>query len=241
MIVLGANSDISKAFVELILQKEEIKQVYLFSSNTAQTEIFKKHLNVKYNATIEVLELDLTQRKAIDFSALEYELVFCASGYLGKDGEDVLEAQDEADIDRIFKINYSELALVLTSIAKDLIKKGKGTIIALSSVAGERGRKSNFMYGSAKAGLSAYLSGLRNYLFSHKIHVMTVKPGFMKTKMTKDLDLPKPLTIDPQKAARLIYKGFRKKKNTIYISSIWRLIMFVIRNIPEFIFKKMSL
>lgn len=239
MIVLGANSDISKAFVELILQKEKIPHVYLFSSNTAQTEIFKKHLNVKYDVTIEVLELDLTNRKTIDFSALDYKLVFCASGYLGKDGEDRLE--DEADNDRILKINYSELALVLTSIAKDLIKKGSGTIIALSSVAGERGRKSNFMYGSAKAGLTAYLSGLRNYLFSHKIHVMTVKPGFMKTKMTRDLDLPKALTIDPQKAAKLIYKGFRKKKNTIYISPIWRLIMFVIRNIPEFIFKKMSL
>lgn len=239
MIVLGANSDISKAFVELILQKEEIPRVYLFSSNTAQTELFKKHLNVKYKTTIEVLELDLTNRKAIDFSALDYDLVFCASGYLGKDGQDVLE--DENDIDRILKINYSELALVLTSIAKDLIKKGSGTIIALSSVAGERGRKSNFMYGSAKAGLTAYLSGLRNYLFSHKIHVMTVKPGFMKTKMTRDLDLPKALTIDPTKAAQLIYKGFRKKKNTIYISPIWRLIMFVIRNIPEFIFKKMSL
>ena len=239
MIVLGANSDISKAFVELILQKEEKQHVYLFSSNTAQTEIFKKHLNVKYEATIEVLELDLMKRNPIDFSALDYDLVFCASGYLGNDGEHVLD--DEADIDRILTINYSELVPVLNSIAKDLLKKGKGTMITLSSVAGERGRKSNFMYGSAKAGLSAYLSGLRNYLYSKNIHVLTVKPGFMKTKMTKDLDLPKALTIDPQKAARLIYKGFKKKKNTIYIAPIWRLIMFVIRNIPEFIFKKMSL
>ncbi|MCZ6593850.1 MAG: 3-oxoacyl-ACP reductase, partial [Bacteroidetes bacterium] len=68
-----------------------------------------------------------------------------------------------------------------------------------------------------------------------------VKPGFMKTKMTRDMDLPNALTISPQKAAGLIYKGYKKKKNTIYIAPIWRLIMFVIRNIPEFIFKKMSL
>lgn len=239
MIVLGANSDVSREFVELILQKEEIKKVYLFSSDTEQTEIFKKHLTVKYSANVEVISLDLMNKKDIDFSILDYNLVFCASGYLGMAGEEIIE--DEADNDRILKINYSELVLVLNTIAKDMVKKGKGTLIVLSSVAGERGRKSNFMYGSAKAGLTTYLSGLRNYLFSHKIRVLTVKPGFMKTKMTRDMDLPKALTISPQKAARLIYKGFKKKKNTIYIAPIWRLIMLVIRNIPEFIFKKMSL
>jgi short-subunit dehydrogenase len=163
----------------------------------------------------------------------------CASGYLGKDGDDVLERHE--DNDRILKINYSQLVLVLNAISKELVKKEKGTLIVLSSVAGERGRKSNFMYGSAKAGLTAYLSGLRNFLFSHKIHVLTVKPGFMKTKMTENLDLPGPLTISPEKAAGLIYKGYKRKKNTIYIGPIWRLIMFIIRNIPEFIFKKMSL
>ena len=239
MIVLGANSDVSREFVELILQREEIKTVYLFSSNTEQTKIFKKHLTVKYSVNVEVIELDLMNRKNIEFTSLDYDLVFCASGYLGKERENIIV--DEEDNDRILKINYSELVLVLNALAEDLVKKGRGTLIVLSSVAGERGRKSNFMYGSAKAGLTSYLSGLRNYLFSHHIRVLTVKPGFMKTKMTRDLDLPKALTISPQKAARLIYKGFKKKKNTIYIAPIWRLIMFVIRNIPEFIFKKMSL
>lgn len=239
MIVLGANSDVSREFVELILQKEEVKNVYLFSSNTEQTEIFKKHLDVKYSANVVVIALDLMNKKDIDFAALDYDMVFCASGYLGKAGEEIIG--DAVDNDRILKINYSELVPVLNTIAKDLVKKGSGTLIVLSSVAGERGRKSNFMYGSAKAGLTAYLSGLRNYLFSHNINVLTVKPGFMKTKMTRDMDLPKALTISPQKAAGLIYKGYKKKKNTIYIAPIWRLIMFVIRNIPEFIFKKMSL
>ena len=239
MIVLGSNSDVSRAFVELILQKEQLENLYLFSSNTEQTEVFKKHLLVKYNTNIEVIDLDLMNFSSFDFSTLNFETVFCASGYLGKEGEDILERQD--DNDRILKINYSSLVLVLNAISKSLIEKGKGTLIVLSSVAGERGRKSNFMYGSAKAGLTAYLSGLRNFLFSHKIHVLTVKPGFMKTKMTENLDLPKPLTISPEKAASLIYKGYKKKKNTIYIGPIWRLIMFIIRNIPEFIFKKMSL
>ena len=239
MIVLGANSDVSQEFVELVLQKEEIKNVYLFSSNTEQTEIFKKHLDVKYGANVEVMALDLMNKKDINFSSLDYDLVFCASGYLGKAGEEIIA--DEANIERILKINYSELVPVLNTIAKDMVEKGDGTLIVLSSVAGERGRKSNFMYGSAKAGLTAYLSGLRNYLFTHNVRVLTVKPGFMKTKMTRDMDLPKALTISPEKAASLIYRGYKRKRNTIYIAPIWRLIMFVIRNIPEFIFKKMSL
>jgi len=239
MIVLGSNSDVSRAFVELMLQKEKLENLYLFSSNTPQTEIFKKHLLVKYSANIEVIDMDLMNFSSYDFSTLNCDTVFCASGYLGKDGDDVLDRHE--DNDRILKINYSQLVLVLNAISKELVKKGKGALIVLSSVAGERGRKSNFMYGSAKAGLTAYLSGLRNYLFTHKIHVLTVKPGFMKTKMTENLDLPGPLTISPQKAASLIYKGYKKKRNTIYIAPIWRLIMLVIRNIPEFIFKKMSL
>ena len=239
MIVLGSNSDVSRAFVELMLQKEKLENLYLFSSNTPQTEIFKKHLIVKYSANIEVIDMDLMNFSSYDFSTLNYDTVFCASGYLGEEGQDILGR--EIDNDRILKINYSSLVLVLNAISKSLIEKGKGTMIVLSSVAGERGRKSNFMYGSAKAGLTAYLSGLRNYLFTHKIHVLTVKPGFMKTKMTENLDLPGPLTISPQKAASLIYKGYKKKRNTIYIAPIWRLIMLVIRNIPEFIFKKMSL
>jgi hypothetical protein len=101
MIVLGANSEVSREFVELILQKEEIRNVYLFSSNTEQTEIFKKHLTVKYNTYVEVIELDLMNRKEIDFSVFDYHLVFCASGYLGKEKENIIA--DDEDNDRILK------------------------------------------------------------------------------------------------------------------------------------------
>ena len=103
MIILGANSNVSREFVELILQKEEIKNVYLFSSNIEQTEIFKKHLTVKYNTNVEVMSFDLMNKKEIDFSRLDYNLVFCASGYLGKEGKNIIE--NEEDNDRILKIN----------------------------------------------------------------------------------------------------------------------------------------
>lgn len=114
--------------------------------------------------------------------------------------------------------------------------KRNGTIIGLSSVAGERGRQSNFIYGSAKAGFTAYLAGLRNYLFHKNVHVMTVIPGFMNTQMTENLQTPKPLTAEPEQAANIIYKAYKKKANVVYVTFVWWGIMMVIRNIPEFIF-----
>jgi len=116
-----------------------------------------------------------------------------------------------------------------------------GTMIVLSSVAGDRGRQSNFIYGSAKAGLTAYLSGLRNYLYAKKVHVITVKPGFMETKMTEGLPLNPKLTATPKEAANGIYSAYKNGRNVVYILPIWGFIMLIIRNIPEFIFKKLNL
>ena len=239
MIILGANSEIAREFTELMLQKQSFVTVYLLSSNAEQLVAFKKHLEVKYKTEVKIIPFDLMGQIKLDFSAMEYNLVFSAAGYLG-DTEAGVIAKTE-DMSRIMAINYSGLVHFLNAVANDLLEKENGTIICLSSVAGERGRQSNFIYGSAKAGITAYLSGLRNFLYKKNIHVMTVKPGFMDTKMTRGMDLPGPLTINPKKAAHLIYSGYKKKKNTIYISGIWRLIMFVIRNIPEIIFKKLSL
>src|SRR5690606_12784913 len=116
-----------------------------------------------------------------------------------------------------------------------------GTIVGISSVAGERGRQSNYLYGSAKAGFTAYLSGLRNALFSDNVHVVTVLPGFVYTKMTENLNLPKLLTAQPSEVADAIYAAVQKKKNTIYVRWFWKWIMLIIKCIPEFIFKKLKL
>ncbi|MGZ5193389.1 MAG: SDR family NAD(P)-dependent oxidoreductase, partial [Kaistella sp.] len=96
-------------------------------------------------------------------------------------------------------------------------------------------------YGSAKAGLTAYLSGLRNYMFSRKVHVLTVKPGFMDTKMTDGLPLNPKLTASSTEAAEGIYKAYKNKRNTVYVLPVWRIIMLIIKNIPEFVFKKLKL
>jgi short-subunit dehydrogenase len=241
MIVLGSTSEVAQAFVEKALQEgEKYERIYLFTSNKEATERFAKHIDVKFLQQSEIIELDLTKEiNYFDFDHVNSNVLFCATGYLGESTEDSL--YDNKNTERIIDINYSKLVPIMNYFAQKFESKRSGTIIGLSSVAGDRGRQSNFIYGSAKAAFTAYLSGLRNYLFEKKVHVLTVKPGFMATKMTEGLPLNPKLTATPKQAAECIYKAFKKQKNITYVLPIWGVIMLIIRNIPEFIFKKLKL
>ncbi len=241
MVVLGSNSDVAKAFVEKMLKEgEKFEVVHLCSSNPEQTERFAKHIEVKYEQKCKVIELDVMQGFSPSiFDNVEAQTLFCATGYLGKNSEEGL--YDTVNTERIIDINYAKLIPVLQFFAEKFEKQKLGTMIVLSSVAGERGRQSNFMYGSAKAGLTAYLEGLRNYMYPRNVKVLTVIPGFMDTKMTADIETPKPLTASPEQAAKIIYKAYKRNKNIVYVGPIWRLIMLIIRNIPEFIFKRLKM
>ena len=112
--------------------------------------------------------------------------------------------------------------------------------MGVSSVAGDRGRASNYVYGSAKAGFTAFLSGLRNRTARKGVHVVTVKPGYVRTKMTEGMALPKALTVNPEIVGEAIYKAVEKRRDVIYVGSIWRLVMMIFRTIPESLFKKLS-
>ena len=166
------------------------------------------------------------------------DITICVFGYLG-DQEKAMEEWNESQ--RIIDTNYSGAVSILNVIAGIYAKRGSGIIAGISSVAGDRGRQSNYIYGSAKAGFTAYLSGLRNKMLRHGVHVLTIKPGFIATKMTAGLKLPKALTASPDQVAKRIYNGVRSRQNVIYVLPIWFLIMFVIRHIPEFIFKRLKL
>ena len=241
MIVLGANSEISQAFVERCLLKgEKYPVIFLFSSEVATAERFAGHIQVKYGQNSVVIACDITEEYDWDrFKEIDTDLLFCAVGYLGKSTNEAL--YDMNHTEKIVNINYSRLIPIINYFAQKMEQKGHGTIIGLSSVAGERGRQSNFIYGSAKAAFTAYLSGLRNYLYGRKVHVMTVKPGFMDTKMTAHLKLNPWLTATPEQAAKSIYKAYKRKKNVVYVLPVWKWLMSVIRNIPENIFKRMNM
>ena len=166
------------------------------------------------------------------------DVVVSVFGYLG---DHEMALKDFREAHTIIDANFTGHVSLLGRIANQMEAKKEGTIIGVSSVAGERGRQSNYLYGAAKAGFTAYLSGLRNRLTPVNVHVASIIPGFIQTKMLNGLETPKPLTAQPSQVANAIWNVYKKKKNVVYSLPIWRLIMLIIRNIPEFIFKKLKL
>jgi short-subunit dehydrogenase len=141
---------------------------------------------------------------------------------------------------RTIDVNYTGAVSILELFAAHFEHRKKGFICAVSSVAGDRGRQSNYLYGSAKAGLTAYLQGLRNRLYKSGVAVTTVKPGFVDTKMT--FGKPNLMLVAPaQKAAKDIVKAALKGKDVVYTPWFWRYIMLIIQHVPETIFKRMKL
>ncbi len=130
---------------------------------------------------------------------------------------------------------------ILTLLANELEHRRSGTIAVISSVAGDRGRQSNYVYGSAKGMLSLYLQGLRNRLSKSGIGVLDVKPGFIDTPMTAHIKNKGLLWASPDSIGKIIVSAIDKKKDTVYAPWFWSIIMLVIRNIPEKIFKRLSL
>lgn len=137
-------------------------------------------------------------------------------------------------------VNYTSVVLLCEALIAHLTPTG--VLAVISSVAGDRGRQSNYLYGSTKAGLTAYLQGLRNRLFHRGQHVLTVKPGFVATPMTAGfLKAGSPLVAQPDQVARDILAAVASRKNTLYTRWFWRWIMLIITSIPESIFKRLLL
>lgn len=163
-------------------------------------------------------------------------IVVCVVGTLGRPGADT-----PAEADIVMRTNYIGPALALEAAARRLERDGGGTIVGVSSVAGERGRAGNYVYGSAKAGLTAYLSGLRARLHGGPVRVITVKPGFVATRMTAGMALPKSLTAEPEEVADALLRAMAGTTDVVYVRPIWRLIMAAIRALPEPVFKRAPL
>lgn len=139
-------------------------------------------------------------------------------------------------------INTNGMSVIsmLTELAEYFIHQGKGTIAVITSVAGDRGRQSNFIYGSAKAMVSTYLQGLRGRLLPFNVHVVDIRPGFVDSPMTAQFKKG-PLWSSPTQIADIIVKSVERKRHTVYAPFYWRIIMFVVRLVPEFLFKRLKL
>jgi len=241
ILIFGAHSDLGNQLAHFHAAQGD--SLLLTARNAGQLEKIKTDLEIRYQVPIQTFELEAREyenhpKLLGEMNLSELDTVYCVFGYLG-DQEKALRDFEESR--QIIEVNFLAAVSLLNEVANVFEQKKSGTIVGISSVAGERGRQSNYLYGSAKAGFTTYLDGMRNRLAASQVHVMTVKPGFMRTKMTEGLPLPGPLTASPDKAARLIVRAAKKKKNTCYVLPVWRLIMLIIRNVPEFVFKKLKL
>ncbi|MBS1949083.1 MAG: SDR family oxidoreductase [Bacteroidetes bacterium] len=240
VLVLGATSDIAMAIAKKFAANHYAIQ--LAGRNTEQLKPLQSDIHVRYNIQCTIHSFDalaFSSHKAFFGSLTPMpDITVCVFG--------AMENEDNAFDDfesahRMIDTNYTGAVSILNIAAKYYSSQKQGLIVGISSVAGERGRQSKLIYGSAKAAFSAYLAGLRNKLFKDNIHVVSIKPGFVYTKMTEELQLPKLLTAQPSEVANAVYNAVQKKKNTVYVKWMWRWIMLIIRNIPEFQFKKMNL
>ena len=166
------------------------------------------------------------------------DALFCSVGYLGDQKK---AEQDIRECDLIMQANFNGLLPMLTSTAQYFKQQRSGSIMVVSSVAGERGRCSNYCYGSSKAAMTAFLSGMRCSLLPYNVHVMTIKPGYVATRMVAHKKLPPYITASTQRVAKDIVKGFKRRSSVVYTMWLWRYIMAVVRLIPEFIFKRLNM
>lgn len=240
VLILGGRSDIGVAVAHRFAAAGH--PIQLAARNAGSLSAVKTDIELRYNVPVSVHEFDVletgTHEAFVDEIDILPETAICAVGVLGSQPKN---ERDIASATLVMRSNYEGPASILGVLANRFEARGSGTLIGISSVAGDRGRASNYVYGSAKAGITAFLSGLRNRLVRNGVHVITVKPGFVATKMIEGLDLPAKLTATPEMVAASIEKAISRKRNVIYVKPVWALIMMGIRSIPESFYKKMQL
>jgi decaprenylphospho-beta-D-erythro-pentofuranosid-2-ulose 2-reductase len=240
VLILGARSDIARPLARAYAQ--DGYAVILAARNVDRIEADAADLRIRYHQDIEIREFDVldTDQHCAFLNRLGEltETVISLIGLMSPQGE---AQANFAAADLMVRSNYLGLVSILGEIANRMEERGSGTIIGVSSVAGDRGRATNYIYGSAKAGFTTFLSGLRNRLFKMGVTVITVEPGFVRTRMTEGMDLPSILTASSEELADAIRKAHKRKRLIIYHRPIWRLIMLLIRCLPERLFARLKL
>lgn len=242
VLVLGATSAIAQETAKLLARDGD--RIFLVARNPDKLAIVAADLRVRGAGHVGELVADLddvsrhteiVERAAADLQGLDTLIV--AYGVLG---DDTAWRDSFADAERIFRTNLMTPISWITQVARRFEGQGHGTIVAIGSVAGDRGRQSNYVYGSAKGGLGLFLQGLRNRLHEKGVSVITVKPGFVDTPMTGHVK-KNPLFAGPRRIARGIHGAIRRRKDVVYLPGFWRLIMSAIRAVPETVFKRLKL
>ncbi len=241
VLILGATSAIARATAVAFAARGNT--LYLASRDEDELRRIAADIYLRYGVNVyyglfDAAATDTHEKFFKSVVAIMPDLsgVVLAFGYLG----DQHAARDFSAGAKIIAANFTGAASILSLCANHFEALQRGFIIGISSVAGDRGRQSNYMYGAAKGALSLYLQGLRNRLYSSGVRVITVKPGFVDTAMTYGL----PglfLVASPQNIGERIVRSLDKSADVVYLPWFWRYIMLIIKHIPEPIFKRMKL
>jgi hypothetical protein len=235
VLLLGAGSDIGLALAHKLAARGRPVQLAARRPEALEPEASDISLRHGVEATVHRYDAADIEGAGAFLDALPETpgVVVSAVGLLG----DQAETQDRPDrIAEIVTANFTGPAVALEAAAARLVRlPGDTAVIGIGSVAGDRGRARNYWYGAAKAGLETMLSGLRQRYAGSNLLVMTVKPGFVATSMTEGMDLPAPLTLSPDAQADLILRALDRRR-PVAVHWKWRLVMGVIRNLPEFVF-----
>lgn len=242
ILILGATSAIAEAVARRFAK--DGASLALIARNGERLASLAADLNIRGAQTVWTATLDVND---IAQHAATLEAAYKALGgidaFLIAPG--TLTDQKRAEADTAYALaelhtNFTSLAAFINDAARLLERQGQGTLAVISSVAGDRGRQSNYFYGAAKAGLDALLSGLRNRFTPLGIAVLTIKPGFVDTPMTANFKKGA-LWAQPDRVAGDIVAAMKRGKAVLYTPWFWALIMLIIRSIPEFVFRKLKL
>lgn len=242
ILIVGANSAIAAACARR--WAEQPATFFLVARDSGRLEQVAADLRVR-GATVHVHSLDCNRFEdhapmldACQQALGSIDIALIAHGTLP---DQKACEQDVTLALREFSSNGLSVIALLTDLANRFEAQRQGCIAVISSVAGDRGRPTNYLYGTAKAAVSTFCEGLRARLFKVGVHVLTIKPGFVATPMTAGLPLPGPLVATPEKVAGDIVAAVERRRNTLYTPWFWALTMMIIRSIPQSVFKKLNL
>lgn len=240
VLILASTSDIGRAIAREYAARGWSLQ--LAGRDVDQLNRDAEDFKIRYGVPVSVHEFDaLRTGSHSQFAERLSPLPDTVISVVGLLGDQFRSETDLNEAERVMTTNYLGPARIFGELANRFQARGSGTLIGISSVAGDRGRATNYVYGSAKAGFTAFLSGLRNRLAKSGVHVVTVKPGFVRTRMTEGMNLPALLTAESDEVARAVYRADRRRMDIVYTRPIWRLVMTIIRAIPETVFKRLRI
>ena len=242
VLVVGGSSDIGRATALRYAQAGW--RVWIGARDIATAQRNADDIKTRTGIEPAVYQLDvLLTDKLADFVAALPALPDTIISMIGELGDQHRAEADLAHAATIMRSNFEAPSLLLGLFAQEFEKRGFGTIVGVSSVAGDRGRASNYVYGAAKAGFSQFLSGLRNRMaLAGRVRVVTVKPGFVRTRMTAHMKLPAALTVTPDRVAADVFRAAEERpRDVIYVGRRFSLVMTIICLIPEAVFKKLRI